>query len=65
MTDHTPDYYKMMDTAGLSAANVLTKHEPMERIISRIRMSLAQQLKEYVESIEAAQGPALAEEEDI
>lgn len=52
MIDRSTDYYKMMDQAGLNATDILTTHEPIERIITRIRASLVSQLKEYVVKIE-------------
>lgn len=52
MSDRDPDYYKMMDQAGLTAPDILNTREPIQTIINRVRTSLVLQLKEYVEKIE-------------
>lgn len=48
MSSVQEDISQMMDKAGLTASNLKTTREPTEKIVSRIRTELLQEIIKYM-----------------
>ena len=48
MIDIKSEIWKIMDEAGLSASNILSTQEPMQKIVNKIRMQIATKVIELV-----------------
>jgi hypothetical protein len=43
------DIFKIMDEAGLNAANILTTREPVQKLVNKIRMDIAREVIKFIE----------------